>query len=194
MSDRPFSQACENNKQPILDVLSRVFAKCTSILEIGSGTGQHAVFFAAKLHHLAWYTSDRPDYHRGIKMWLQDTEVKNLHPPVAFTVGGNDWPIASVDGVFTANTTHIMQPSEAQLMMQLVAKNLSSGGVFCQYGPFTIDGQYTSESNRVFDQHLSEQNCGGIRDIHELVKWAVPLTLIETIAMPANNFLLVWKK
>lgn len=194
MSDRPFSQACENNKQPILDVLSRVFAKCKAILEIGSGTGQHAVFFAAKLNHLAWYTSDRPDYHHGIKMWLQDTDVKNLHPPVTFTVGDNDWPIASVDGVFTANTTHIMQPLEAQLMMQLVAKNLPLGGVFCQYGPFTIDGQYTSESNQVFDQHLSEQHCGGIRDIGELVSWAVPMTLIETIAMPANNFLLVWKK
>jgi hypothetical protein len=194
MLDKPYSQACENNKQPILEQLIRVFNNSTRILEIGSGTGQHAVFFAANLAHLNWYTSDRTDYHAGIKMWLQDNEVNNLYPPVAFTVGQDDWPMPDINGVFTANTTHIMQPAEAQLMMRLIANNLSDEGVFCQYGPFNFNGQYTSESNRAFDQHLSEQNCGGIRDIEELIEWAKPLKLIETIPMPANNFLLVWKK
>lgn len=194
MLDKPFSQACENNKKPILEVLSRVFNDSKRILEIGSGTGQHAVFFAAKLAHLDWCTSDRPDYHSGINLWLQQDDVKNLHAPVAFTVGENDWPVVDVDGVFTANTTHIMQPSEAKLMMGMVAKNLPENGLFCQYGPFNFNGQYTSDSNRAFDQHLAQQNCGGIRDIEELVEWAKPLQLIETVAMPANNFLLVWKK
>jgi hypothetical protein len=96
--------------------------------------------------------------------------------------------------VFTANTTHIMQPSETQFMMQLVANNLPSGGVFCQYGPYNFQGQYSSESNKTFDQHLIGQGCGGIRDIDELTLWAKPLVLIETVPMPANNFMLVWQK
>jgi hypothetical protein len=87
-----------------------------------------------------------------------------------------------------------MQPSESKLMMQLVADNLPIGGIFCQYGPYNFQGQYSSESNQSFDQHLSEQGCGGIRDIEELALWAKPLVIIETIPMPANNFILVWQK
>lgn len=194
MLDKPFSQACENNKQPILDVLNRILADRKSLLEIGSGTGQHAAYFAPRLRHLEWHTSDMPDKHLGIKSWLKEVAVNNLHQPVAFTIGTNDWPLANVDAVYTANTTHIMQPSEAQLMMQLVADNLADGGVFCQYGPYNFQGQYTSESNQAFDRHLSEQRCGGIRDIDELTLWAKPLVLIEKVAMPANNFMLIWQK
>jgi hypothetical protein len=194
MIDKPFSQACENNKQPILDVLKRVLAGKKSLLEVGSGTGQHAAHFAPNLSHLEWHTSDMPDKHLGISAWIEDTVVNNLHQPIPFTIGINAWPIASVDAVYTANTTHIMQPLEAQLMMQLVADNLPDGGVFCQYGPYNFQGQYTSESNQSFDQHLREQGCGGIRDIDELTLWAKPLLLIETVPMPANNFMLVWQK
>ncbi len=200
MFDKPFSQACENNKQSILDVLNRVLSDKKNLLEIGSGTGQHAAYFAPRLTHLEWHTSDMSDKHLGIAAWLEDVEVDNLHQPLSFTIGaisviGNSaWPLANVDAVYTANTTHIMQPSEAQLMMQLVADNLLDGGVFCQYGPYNFQGQYTSESNRAFDQHLSEQGCGGIRDIDELTLWAKPLALIETVPMPANNFMLIWQK
>lgn len=194
MFDKPFSQACENNKQPILDVLKRVLADRKNVLEIGSGTGQHAAHFAPRLRHLEWYTSDMPDHHLGIQAWLADAPVSNLHQPLSFTIGINAWPVTKFDAVYTANTTHIMQPSEAQLMMQLVAANLPDAGMFCQYGPFTFNGQYTSESNEVFDQHLREQGCGGIRDIEELNLWAKPLALIEKIPMPANNFMLIWQK
>jgi hypothetical protein len=195
MFDKPFSQACENNKQPILEVLNRVLVNKKNVLEIGSGTGQHAVHFATGLSHLDWHTSDMPDKHLGIAAWLEDAAVHNLHHPLSFTIGATStWPIANVDAVYTANTTHIMQPLEAQLMMQLVARSLPDGGVFCQYGPYNFQGRYTSESNQSFDQHLSEQGCGGIRDIDELTLWAEPLVLIETIAMPANNFMLVWQK
>jgi hypothetical protein len=192
--DKPFSQACENNKQPILEVLSRVLADRKCLLEIGSGTGQHAAYFASKLMHLEWHTSDMPDNHLGIQAWLKDASVNNPHQPLSFTIGINDWPLGNFDAVYTANTTHIMQPSEAKLMMQLVADNLPVGGIFCQYGPYNFHGQYSSESNVAFDQHLSEQGCGGIRDIDELTLWAKPLTLIEKIRMPVNNFLLVWRK
>jgi hypothetical protein len=197
MINKPFSQACENNKQPILEVLHRILADRKSLLEIGSGTGQHAVHFAPSLSHLRWHTSDMPDKHLGIKAWLEEVDVDNLRQPLSFTIGATStgaWPIADVDAVYTANTTHIMQPSEAQLMMQLVADNLPSDGVFCQYGPFNFNGQYTSESNKNFDQHLREQGCGGIRDIEELILWAKPLSLKEKVAMPANNFMLIWQK
>ena len=194
MFDKPFSQACENNKQPIFDVLNRVLMDRKNLLEIGSGTGQHAAYFAPKLTHLEWHTSDMPDKHLGIEAWLVDTACKNLHRPLSFIIGTSTWPISDIDAVYTANTTHIMQPSEAQIMMQLVADNLPDGGVFCQYGPYSFQGQHTSESNEAFDQHLSEQGCGGIRDIEELTFWAKPLVLIEKVAMPANNFILIWQK
>jgi SAM-dependent methyltransferase len=194
MFDKPFSQACENNKHPILEVLNRVLANRTKLLEIGSGTGQHAAYFAPRLKHLEWHTSDMSDKHLGISGWIVDAGANNLHQPISFTIGTNAWPIANVDAVYTANTTHIMQPSEAQLMMQLVADNLPEGGVFCQYGPYNFQGLYTSDSNQHFDQHLSEQGCGGIRDIEELTLWAKPLVLIETVTMPANNFMLIWQK
>jgi hypothetical protein len=194
MFDKPFSQACENNKQPILDVLKRVFADRKNVLEIGSGTGQHATHFAPRLRHLEWHTSDMPDHHLGIQAWLADAPASNLHKPLSFTIGINGWPVTKFDAVYTANTTHIMQPSEAQLMMKLVADNLPEAGMFCQYGPYNFHGQYTSESNAAFDQHLSEQGCGGIRDIDELLLWAKPLVLMEKIALPANNFMLVWQK
>ena len=194
MLDKPFSQACENNKQPILDALSRILVNRKCLLEIGSGTGQHAAYFAPRLPFLNWHTSDMPNNHLGIEAWLEDIQASNLHRPIAFTIGINNWPEIPFDAVYTANTTHIMQPSEAQLMMQLVADNLPVGGLFCQYGPFNFQGNYTSESNAAFDRHLSEQGCGGIRDIDELTQWAKPLTLIEKFSMPANNFLLIWKK
>jgi hypothetical protein len=195
MFDKPFSQACENNKEPILEVLKRVLADKTNLLEIGSGTGQHAAYFAPRLRHLEWHTSDMPDKHLGIAAWLEEVKVNNLHQPLSFTIGATSaWPLTNTDAVYTANTTHIMQPLESQLMMQLVANNLPIGGIFCQYGPYNFQGQYSSESNQSFDQHLSEQGCGGIRDIDELTLWAIPLVLIETIPMPANNYMLVWQK
>lgn len=189
-----FSQACENNKQPILQQLKLHFAPVTKVLEIGSGTGQHGVFFAPQLSHLNWQTSDMPDNHTGILAWQEQFPADNLLPPVNFTVGADPWPDMQIDAVFSANTAHIMQIQEARLMMQMVAANLPRGGVFCQYGPFNVNGQYTSESNERFDLHLSNEGCGGIRDIAELQDWAAGMTLTEKVTMPANNFLLVWKK
>ncbi|MBU3003279.1 DUF938 domain-containing protein [Paraglaciecola arctica] len=194
VDEKPFSQACENNKQPIFDVLGRVLTNRKKLLEIGSGTGQHAAYFAPRLSHLIWQTSDMPINHDAITSWLEDVPVSNLLPPISFTVGINNWPLGDFDAVYTANTTHIMQPSESKLMMQLVADGLPKGGVFCQYGPFNFQGRYTSESNAAFDQHLKEQGCGGIRDVDELVEWANSMNLIEKISMPANNFMLIWQK
>jgi len=190
---KDFSTSCERNQQPILEQLSIYFKDSKQVLEIGSGTGQHAVFFAQSLPHLIWNTSDILDNHKSIKAWKQDEEVKNIVDPIEFHFGKNDWPDLDVDAIFTANTTHIMQREEAKLMMEMVATQLPSGGVFCQYGPFNVNGEYTSDGNRAFDQHLAESDCGGIRDIEELTEWAIGMHLAHKVPMPANNFLLVWR-
>jgi cyclopropane fatty-acyl-phospholipid synthase-like methyltransferase len=194
MAIKPFSQACENNKQPILAELTTRLARVTRVLEIGSGTGQHAVYFAPRLPHLVWQASDLEVNHAGISMWLDDVKAPNLISPISFKIGEDPWPKQNFDGVFSANTAHIMQPSETETMMGLIAQQLPAKGVFCQYGPFKVDGQYTSESNAHFDQHLLSQGCGGMRDIRQLQTWATPMVLVERIDMPANNMLLVWQK
>lgn len=194
MSDKRFSPSCENNRVPILAVLKEALTDRTHLLEIGSGTGQHAAYFAPELVNLHWQTSDLTVNHLSIQAWLADTKATNIRQPLAFQIGLDDWPGQGIDSVYTANTTHIMQPHEAEIMMQLVAKNLPSGGVFCQYGPFTVDNAFTSESNLAFNQHLLNEGCGGIRDIDELTGWAKGLSLTEMRPMPANNFMLIWRK
>ncbi|MDP5031871.1 MAG: class I SAM-dependent methyltransferase [Paraglaciecola sp.] len=191
---KPFSQACENNKGPILEVLKRYFTHSTKILEIGSGTGQHGVHFAAHLPHLSWQMSDALNNHKGINQWIAAYPQANIHAPISFVVGQDPWPGIDVQSVFSANTAHIMQKHECKLMMGLIAKNLPSGGIFCQYGPFTQDGQFNAQSNADFDLQLKSNGYGGIRDISELRYWGQGLRLVELIDMPANNLCLVWQK
>jgi cyclopropane fatty-acyl-phospholipid synthase-like methyltransferase len=192
-----FSQACENNKGVILAELIEHFAFSKRVLEIGSGTGQHAVYFAPALPHLIWQTSDLKVNHSSIQAWIDassNTEaLNNLKSPIEFMIGQHDWPDDKIDAVFSANTAHIMQPEETHKMMAMIAKNLPPKGIFCQYGPFKVDGQYTSESNQQFDLHLAREGCGGIPDISELESWAKGLSLVNRIPMPANNFMLVWQ-
>lgn len=192
--EKPFSQACENNKRPILSVLSSVFENTRHILEIGSGTGQHAVFFADNLPHANWYTSDQQHYHAGINAWLLDEPKSNLHAPIEFKVGEHKFPELPIDGIFTANTAHIMQKEEVKVLMQLVSSHLPSGAFFCQYGPFTQQGKFNSQSNYDFHHSLLERGFGGYRDIDELIAWAPMLALQDILTMPANNLMLVWRK
>lgn len=190
----PFSQACENNKQPILQQLKVYFADATHVLEIGSGSAQHAVFFAQNLPHLTWHTSDQIKYLEGIHAQLNAHPTANLQAPIEFKVTEHPWPCQQADAVFTANTTHIMQTHEAQAMMKAVSQQLPTDGIFCQYGPFNVDGKYTSESNQAFDERIRARGDGGIKDIAQLEAWAQPLNLIKVIDMPANNKILVWQK
>lgn len=187
-----FSQACENNKGPIAEQLVKYFKRCRAVLEIGSGTGQHAAHFSALLPDVIWQPTDVVENHPSILGWCKQNPLDNVRPPVPFFIGRNKWPSGQYDGVFSANTAHIMQPNEVALMMSMIAQNLPVEGVFCQYGPFKINGQFTSESNQYFDHSLVSQGYGGIRDIEELKKSAGSLRLTEQIAMPANNLLLVW--
>ncbi|XOV78769.1 MAG: DUF938 domain-containing protein [Aestuariibacter sp.] len=193
--EQRYCQASENNKIPILNELRKQFSGCSAVLEIGSGTGQHAVYFAQHLPHLHWHTSDVPENHDSILAWLEDADLNNVNAPVLFTIGQDQWPQGQYDGVFTANTSHIMQKDEVELMMRLVAEHLPLGGVFCQYGPFTQNGKHKGEGNLLFDQHLRREGFGGYRDTTELQNWGgALLTLSAIIDMPANNHLLVWHK
>lgn len=190
----PFSQACENNKAVILSELQTWFAACTKVLEIGSGTGQHAVHFAKGLPHVSWQTSDQPHYHSGINAWIDAYPAPNLRRPLPLTINKDNHDFSKYDGIFTANTAHIMQKEEVQVMQQSIAQALPQQGVFCQYGPFTEQGQFSSESNQAFHTRLLDEGYGGYRDLSELQQWAPELTLAKVQPMPANNLLLVWRK
>ncbi|MCO7225144.1 DUF938 domain-containing protein [Pleionea sp. CnH1-48] len=195
-TDKPFSQACENNKQPILDVIKNYFGNTPDVLEVGSGTGQHAVFFAQHLPHLFWQTSDQAENHSGIKQWLADYPGDNIGAPLTLDVTAH-WPIESASSVFSANTAHIMSWEMVLEFFAGVGNILKSGGYFCLYGPFNFDGQFTSESNQRFDDYLKSQNPAmGIRDFEALQELAgkAGLHFVKKHSMPANNFILVWQK
>jgi cyclopropane fatty-acyl-phospholipid synthase-like methyltransferase len=194
MSDKPFCQPCENNKSAILEQLIIYFQHSNKVIEIGSGTGQHAVHFAAELPHLIWQCTDQLQYHHGINQWIAEYPLKNLRHPLEFTIGKHGWIDTSADAVFSANTAHIMQADEVKLMMEMIGQHLPEGGVFCQYGPFTQNGQFSSEGNMAFHSKLVAEGYGGYRDISELTEWGSELQLHKIVAMPANNLLLVWHK
>lgn len=197
MPGRPNAPAAERNKQPILEVLRDEFADCKSVLEIGSGTGQHAVFFARNMPWLDWQPSDLEENHPGITAWVEDARLDNLRVPVELDVE-RPGPIADgFDAVFSANTAHIMSTAAVECMFRIVGECLEAGGKFCVYGPFNIDGEFTSESNRNFDASLRSQNPEmGIRDLAILDEFAGANGLQRTdlYAMPANNMIAVWTR
>ncbi|TVZ42082.1 uncharacterized protein DUF938 [Alteromonadaceae bacterium 2753L.S.0a.02] len=193
----PISQACENNKAPILEVLRRVFDHSQQVMEIGSGTGQHAAWFAQHLPHLVWQPTDVAEHLAGIELWRAQAGCPNLKKPLPFNIHDSGWPLDSCDAVFSANTAHIMSWPTACLMIKRVAEHLPTGGVFALYGPFNYHGTYTSESNQNFDVWLKEQDpVRAIRDFEKVDQQARNhgLNLFEDNAMPANNRLLVWVK
>ncbi len=194
---KPFSQACENNKQPILQRISAVFSQPGTILEIGTGTGQHAVHFAQNLPHLTWQPSDHPDNYQLCLPWLTEAGLANINKPLALNVSTPDWDLPSINGVFSSNTAHIMAWPEVDAMFQGVARELQAGEAFCLYGPFNYNNEYTSASNQQFDLYLKKQHpTMGIRDMADLerIGHAGGLRLESDFEMPANNRLLVWRK
>ena len=193
---KPFSQACENNKGPILVVIKEYFAEVTQVLEVGSGTGQHAVYFAKHLPHVIWQTSDRVMNHSGIQQWIDDYTGDNLLPPLSLDVT-QPWPIDKTSAIFSANTSHIMSWEMNKHFFAGIKDVLVKDGYFCLYGPFNFEGRFTSESNAQFDRHLKAQDPQmGIRDFEALDQLAgkAGLEFVAKHAMPANNFILVWKK
>jgi SAM-dependent methyltransferase len=192
---KPFAPACVRNREPILEVLRDHFASCREVLEIGSGTGQHAVHFAAALAHLTWQASDRPENFAGIRAWLAEASLPNTPPPLEFDVNGI-WPQRRFDAAFSANTLHIMSAEEGARLFAGLARVLTRNAMLCVYGPFNYGGRFTSESNAAFDARLrAEDPRQGIRDFEavDALATAVGLELVEDRAMPANNRCLVWR-
>ncbi|TPH12937.1 DUF938 domain-containing protein [Litorilituus lipolyticus] len=198
--DRPYSQACENNKTPILTVLSKELMHSKHLLEIGSGTGQHAVYFAKYLKHLTWQPSDLIINHKGINAWIDSSPTKNIKKPIEIDLN-TGWKqnsnIEPFDALFTANTLHIISWPLVIDFFQEVAKNFNSGATVCIYGPFKYQGKFTSESNANFDLWLKNRDIkSGIRDIEEILTLAESANLVlkNDYAMPAYNQLLVFTK
>ncbi len=191
------SEACERNKGPILQVLTDALADSHSVLEIGSGTGQHAVHFATHLPHLSWQPSDRDEYLAGLRERIALEGPSNLRPAIELDVRELPWRVDPVDAVFTANTLHIMAWDAVEDLFRGIGTVLSAPGVLCIYGPFRYGGDYTSQSNAEFDRYLKTRDpSSGIRDFEEINILASNqgLLLLEDHAMPANNQLLVWAK
>ncbi len=197
MQHKPFAESCAQNQQVILDVLTTLFTEPGQVLEIGSGTGQHAVFFSQHLPHLQWQPSDLVDQHAGMKMWLQEVQHDRIAAPLEIDVDHGPWPLHEVDYVFTANTTHIISSAQVENMFRHVASCLKTGGLFAQYGPFNYNGQYTSESNARFDLWLKQRDPNScIKHFETLQQLAESnnMQLLRDVEMPANNRILVWRK
>jgi SAM-dependent methyltransferase len=177
-------------------VLERVFAHRRLVLEIGSGTGQHAAYFAPALPHLAWQPSDVAENLPGIRAWVADCAASNLLAPIELDVE-REWPRLQADAVFSANTCHIMSWPQVERMFEQVGRLLPARGIFAIYGPFNYGGRFTSESNARFDAMLRTRDpAGGLRDYEAIVALAkrCALTAAEDNPMPANNRLLVFER
>jgi cyclopropane fatty-acyl-phospholipid synthase-like methyltransferase len=193
--NKPFSPSCERNQDAILNILRERFVDRTHVLEIGSGTGQHAVHFARALPHLVWQASDVPSQLGGIRQWLDEAQLPNTPAPLGIDVNAPS-PDGSFDAVFSANTVHIMGWSEVQRLFELLPRLMRPGALLTVYGPFNYGGQFTSASNAAFDASLRathpERGIRAFEAVDALAKRA-GLTLIEDRAMPANNRCITWQ-
>ncbi len=198
MMHLPCSPACERNREPILAFIAPLFGATRRVVEIGSGTGQHAAWFAPRLPHLAWLTTDLPENHAGIRAWAEVSGAANIEGPLALDTLVEPWPeLGAADAAFSANTAHIMPEPAVVAMFAGLGARLPAGAPFCLYGPFMEQGRHTSDSNLQFDAGLRAQGTGmGVRDLAWLLQVAAvagfELGAIEP--MPANNRLLVWRR
>jgi cyclopropane fatty-acyl-phospholipid synthase-like methyltransferase len=193
----PSSEACERNKNPILGILSGALCGRLLVLEIGAGTGQHAVHFARHLPDLDWQPTDRAPHLGALDERVRLEGTPNLRSPIPLDVNDVEWPISSVDVVYSANTLHIMAWPEVEAFFRGVGRVLVPGGQLAIYGPFRFDGGYTSDSNAEFDRYLRKRDPeSGIRDVEavDALAAAEDLLLVANHAMPANNQLLIWRR
>lgn len=192
---KPYTQSCENNKEPILAVLKDIFANSKRVLEISSGTGQHAVYFGRELPHLIWQPSELPQNLAGIQAWLDEAQLPNVLAPLSINVNDPRWPVTFVDAIFNANTVHIISWPEVERLFAHIANVIEPGGYVCFYGPYNYDGKFTSESNARFDAWLkSRDQNSGVRDFEavNLLAASHGLKLLRDVEMPSNNRILVW--
>lgn len=200
MHNKPYSEACIQNREPIIHELKHIFRNSLQVLEIGSGTGQHAAYFPKFLPHLHWHPSDVAAHLPGIETWRTEAALNNVSPAIRLDVNQSEWPQLSIDAVFSANAIHIMSWSSVKNLINGVAtllKNSSHPDRFlCFYGPFNYQGDFSSESNARFDQWLKDRDpSSGIRHFEELCDLASTCGMdhLDDIEMPANNRLLVFR-
>ncbi len=194
---KPYSESCDQNRDAILQVIQPLFKDRKNVLEIGSGTGQHAIYFAQKMPQLIWHTSDKEENHQGILAWIEETALDNVRAPISLDVSRNKWPNREIDAVFSANTAHIMSWPEVEALIAGVGAQLANNGLFVLYGPFNYGGKFTSDSNARFDQWLKDRDPqSGVRDFEALDRLALTagMTLENDFEMPANNRILCWRK
>ena len=197
MTDKPYAEYAARNAAPILEILNREFRDSTRVLEFGSGTGQHAVTFAAALGHLHWQTSDLDENHLGINAWIAAEKLRNIGAPLSMDVRTADVEPEGYDAAFSSNTAHIMGIDAVERMFSLVGKALREQGAFCLYGPFRCDGQFNTQSNADFDADLRGRDpVMGIRNIEKLDEFAAAngLQRQRLYAVPSNNYVAVWQK
>ena len=192
---KPYAESCEKNKVPILAVLKEIFSDHQRVLEIASGTGQHAVYFGRELPHLTWQPSELPQHLAGIRAWLDEARLPNVLAPLAIDVNDAHWPVAKADAIFNANTVHIISWPEVERLFMHIARVVAPGGYVCFYGPYNYDGKFTSESNVRFDAWLKSRDPNsGVRDFEAVNRLAAShgMLLLRDIEMPSNNRMLVW--
>ena len=208
MTSKPYSESCERNRVPILQVLQQHLERARTVLEIGSGTGQHAVYFAAAMPWLRWQASDHRDYLPGIRQWLDEAALPNTPAPLELqaVIGEGLQPrpllpvhdgVAGFDAVFSANTLHIMGWDAVRALFAGLPPLMAPEALFIAYGPFNYNSAYTSDSNRNFDGWLKARDPrSGIRDVEAVRALAESIGLrpVADHAMPANNRMLVWRR
>ena len=197
MADKPFAEAAARNTAPILEVLEHEYRDCRSVLEIGSGTGQHAIAFGRAMPHVDWLTSDLDDNHAAIQAWISASGLTNVRQPMSLDVRHAAAAPDVVDAVFSCNTAHIMCINAVTDMFALVGRVLRPDGVFCLYGPLRVGGRFNTRSNEHFDISLRSRDPEmGIRDLETLDQMAAGNALRRSAlyALPSNNFLAAWTR
>ena len=193
--NKPFSQSCVENQEVILNAISSYLKKDTRVLEIGSGTGQHAVYFSSNFPRLCWQTSDLAEYLPGINAWIEEANLPNLTQAVELDVCAH-WPENKYDVIFSANTFHIMNQAQVRQCMRRCVNCMEPEACLIIYGPFNYNGSYTSTSNENFDHWLKYRDPeSGIKHFEWVNQLAqdMNMQLVDDIEMPANNRILIWK-
>ena len=196
--EKPYSPACERNSGPILEVMKQYITRNDQrLLEIGSGTGQHAVYLAPEFPFLEWHPTDVSANLNGMKLWFKEAGIKNIQMPVRVEIGKDDFPKLKFDIIFTANTFHIMHWKECKTLMKQMGHRLREGSRVMIYGPFKYGGEFTSPSNEEFDKSLKERDpLSGIRSFEDVNNSMAKngFELLNDFDMPANNQMLVYSR
>lgn len=196
--EKPFSPACERNKDPILEVMKQfITTEDKRLLEIGSGTGQHAIYLAPHFPFMEWFPSDVAANIPGMQMWFDEAKINNIRPAFKIEIGKNELPKMKFDIVFTANTFHIMHWKECKSLIKMLGGRLREGSRVFIYGPFKYGGEFTSESNAEFDQSIKARDpLSGIRNFEDVNNGMAKngFDLLNDFDMPANNQMLVFER